>query len=101
LRGRRVTGLRQDPDSVELEVAGPEGLYGLRASYVVGCDGTRSTVRTSAGIDFPGTDATKWGWLGDVVLDDPPPNRLLSVNGLEGNLILIPLPGGLHRFCRR
>ncbi len=98
VRGHRVTGLRQDSDSVELDVTGPEGPYRLRAAYVVGCDGTRSTVRTSAGIDFPGTNATKWGWLGDVVLDDPPTNRLLSVNGLDGNLILVPLPGGLHRL---
>jgi hypothetical protein len=30
-------------------------------------------VRRAAGIDFAGTDSTVFGFLGDVVLDDPPP----------------------------
>ncbi|MFD8292326.1 FAD-dependent monooxygenase [Streptomyces lavendulae] len=65
-RGHRVTGLRQDADGVELEVAGPDGPYALRASYAVGCDGGRSTVRALTGVDFPGTDATADVLLADV-----------------------------------
>ncbi|MFJ7997748.1 FAD-dependent monooxygenase [Streptomyces sp. NPDC096310] len=102
LRGHRVTGLSQEADTgpgpVTVRVAGPDGPYALEASYVVGCDGTRSTVRTAAGIAFPGSDATVWGWLGDVVLDDPPAEVGLSVSGPRGGLLAVRLPGGLHRF---
>jgi 2-polyprenyl-6-methoxyphenol hydroxylase-like FAD-dependent oxidoreductase len=70
----------------------------VEARYVVGCDGTRSTVRTAAGIDFPGTDATTWGWLGDVVLDAPPERGFASITGPAGGLMVVPLPGGIHRL---
>ncbi|MFG3055045.1 FAD-dependent monooxygenase [Kitasatospora sp. NPDC048239] len=97
LRGHRVTGLTQDADGVTVQVAGPDGEERLRAAYVVGCDGTRSTVRTAAGIDFPGTGTTTWGWLCDVVLDEPPA-RPLNVSGQNGGVMVLPLPGGVHRL---
>lgn len=97
LRGHRVTGLEQGPDAVRVEAEGPEGPYVLSARYVVGCDGTRSRVRRAAGIDFPGTDATVWGWLGDVVLDRTPALPL-SAMGPEGGLMAVPMPGGVTRF---
>ncbi|MFT7835938.1 FAD-dependent oxidoreductase [Saccharothrix sp. BKS2] len=34
---------------------GPEGADVLDAAYVVGCDGTRSTVREAGGVAFSGT----------------------------------------------
>ncbi len=49
-----VTGLEQFDDHVEVHVETPGGSETLRASYVVGCDGGRSTVRKSAGIEFVG-----------------------------------------------
>jgi 2-polyprenyl-6-methoxyphenol hydroxylase-like FAD-dependent oxidoreductase len=66
--------------------------------FVVGCDGVRSTVRAAAGIDFPGTDATTWGWLGDVVLDAPPERGVATFTGAHGGLMVVPLPGGVHRL---
>ncbi|SFJ62616.1 2-polyprenyl-6-methoxyphenol hydroxylase [Amycolatopsis sacchari] len=92
--GHRVTGLAQDADGVTVEVEGGERLH---AQYVVGCDGTRSTVRQAAGIGFPGTDATVWGWLGDVVLDEPPAQPV-NVAGEDGGVMLVPLPGGISRI---
>ncbi|RKT53767.1 FAD-dependent monooxygenase [Saccharothrix australiensis] len=97
-RGHRVTGLTQTADAVSVEVEGPAGPYVLDAGYVVGCDGTRSTVRAAAGIAFPGTDTTTWGWLGDVVLDDPPPGAVLDASGPRGGVMVVALPGGVHRF---
>jgi 3-(3-hydroxy-phenyl)propionate hydroxylase len=48
--GMRVTGLSQNEDHVEVQTAqGP-----LRADYVIGCDGGRSAVRKSLGIEFEG-----------------------------------------------
>jgi 2-polyprenyl-6-methoxyphenol hydroxylase-like FAD-dependent oxidoreductase len=90
-RGCRVAGLAHD--GVELA----DGEI-VTARYVVGCDGTRSTVRAAAGIDFPGTDATTWGWLGDVVLDVPPDHGFASIAGVEGGMMIVPLPSGIHRI---
>src|ERR1700733_13697893 len=50
-RDREVTGLAQDAAGVNVELSpGP----GLRADYLVGCDGGRSLIRKVAGIEFPG-----------------------------------------------
>ncbi|GAA0396943.1 FAD-dependent monooxygenase [Streptomyces luteireticuli] len=95
LRGHCVTGLEQGADAVELTVEGPGGEQRLRAAYVIGCDGTRSIVRRAAGIDFPGTPASLRAWLGDVVLDAPPPEP--SFSGPHGHLMVFPLPGGVSR----
>lgn len=97
-RGHHVTGLAQDADGVNVEVNGPDGPYTLRADHVVGCDGTRSTVREAAGIDFPGDAATTWGFLGDVVLDDPPQGAVAAVSGPTGGVMVVPMPGGIHRI---
>ena len=49
-----VTGLTETADGVEVEVESPAGIERLRADYVIGCDGGRSTVRKLAGIEFEG-----------------------------------------------
>ncbi|HEV2955669.1 MAG TPA: FAD-dependent monooxygenase, partial [Xanthobacteraceae bacterium] len=49
-----VTGLTQKSDRVEVEIASPAGSERLNASYVIGCDGGRSTVRKLAGVEFEG-----------------------------------------------
>jgi 3-(3-hydroxy-phenyl)propionate hydroxylase len=55
LRGRAVTGAAHDDDGVDVALS--DGTS-LRAGYLVGCDGGRSTVRRAAGIAFPGWDAS-------------------------------------------
>ncbi|MGK5552020.1 FAD-dependent monooxygenase [Actinomadura kijaniata] len=96
-RGHRVTGFTEDPAGVTVRVEGPDGPYELRAAYLVGCDGTRSTVRAAAGIGFPGTPASVVGWLGDVTLDDPPPPGFSAFTE-AGALMIAPLPGGTFRL---
>ena len=49
-----VTGLTETADGVDVEVSTPDGVERLRADYVIGCDGGRSTVRKLAGIEFEG-----------------------------------------------
>src|SRR5260370_21619930 len=65
-RGQEVLGLAQDRGGVDVDVAGPAGPLRLRAAYVVGCDGGRSTVRRAAGFEFPGTAATIEMFLADI-----------------------------------
>jgi 2-polyprenyl-6-methoxyphenol hydroxylase-like FAD-dependent oxidoreductase len=93
LRGHTVTGLTQDDSSVTVELADGATFSG---QYVVGADGAGSTVRRAAGIGFPGTDATVFGYLGDVVLDDTPPVGF-RVHNEHGALMTAPIPCGFVR----
>ncbi|MFB9902985.1 FAD-dependent monooxygenase [Allokutzneria oryzae] len=56
-RGVEVTGFDADDDGVTVRFAGER----VRASWLVGCDGGRSTVRKQCGFDFPGTDPAVTG----------------------------------------
>jgi 2-polyprenyl-6-methoxyphenol hydroxylase-like FAD-dependent oxidoreductase len=44
----------------------------LRADYLVGCDGGRSLIRKSAGIEFPGWDPTTSSLLAEVEMAEEP-----------------------------
>ncbi|MCP2260638.1 bifunctional hydroxylase/dehydrase [Streptoalloteichus tenebrarius] len=94
-RGHEVVGLAQDADGVQVEVEGPEGRYRLRAAYLVGCDGGRSTVRRLAGFDFPGTEATTEYLMADVEGIDLP-FRFSDVRE-RGGISVIPLGDGVTR----
>lgn len=69
----------------------------VRAKYVVGCDGARSSVRTAIGKELVG-DALNQAWgVMDVLLNtDFPDIRLKSLihSNNEGNMLIIPREGG-------
>jgi flavin-dependent dehydrogenase len=92
-----VESLTERRDEVVVTVDGPQGSYSLTAAYVVGCDGTRSTVRRSAGIPFEGSEFTALGALGDVRLTDPPDNPVTSAWSVEGTFMMVPFPDGTYR----
>jgi 3-(3-hydroxy-phenyl)propionate hydroxylase len=69
LRGREVVGFAQDDTGVDVEVSGGPS---LRAEYLVGCDGGRSLVRRTAGIDFPGLDASTSWMIAEVEMEQEP-----------------------------
>ncbi len=58
-RGREVTGFAQDDTGVDVALSDGQS---LRATYLVGCDGGRSLIRKTAGIEFPGWDPTT-SWI--------------------------------------
>lgn len=69
-RGREATGLAQDASGVDVALS--DGAS-LRAEYLVGCDGGRSTVRKAAGIGFPGWDPTLSNLIAEVKMTGEPP----------------------------
>jgi 3-(3-hydroxy-phenyl)propionate hydroxylase len=50
----RVTDLTQSADGVEITVESAGGVRKVGGSYLIGCDGGRSTVRKALGIEFEG-----------------------------------------------
>lgn len=69
-RGRELMGFTQDDTGVTIERS--DGAS-LRARYLVGCDGGRSLVRKTAGIEFPGWDATTSSILAEAEMTQEPP----------------------------
>ena len=68
-RGREVRGFVQDDTGVDIELSAGNG---LRAEYLVGCDGGRSLIRKAAGIEFPGWDATTSSLIAAVEMAEKP-----------------------------
>jgi 3-(3-hydroxy-phenyl)propionate hydroxylase len=50
----RVAALTQSADGVEVEIESKDGTRKISGSYLIGCDGGRSTVRKALGIEFEG-----------------------------------------------
>ncbi|MEJ8660159.1 MULTISPECIES: FAD-dependent monooxygenase [Streptomyces] len=83
----RLDALEQDAGGVTAHTRGP-GATWWRGSYLVGCDGARSTVRKLLGIRFAGRTAverhavaalrTELPWPGEAVLHRMPPWRAVG-----------------------
>ena len=101
--GHELRGFAQDERGVTIEVndsATSCGGYVLRARWLVGCDGGRSTVRKLAGIPFPGTAASRWALLGDVELTDPT-SLTYGLHATDrGTVFVIPRPGYVRVIVR-
>ncbi|CAH0315938.1 Anhydrotetracycline monooxygenase [Massilia sp. Bi118] len=80
-RGYAVSGIAQDADGVDVQA----GALQVRARWLVGCDGARSSVRKLCGFDFAGTDPEFTGYSARVELADPSlpgPGRQLTPRGM-------------------
>jgi len=69
----------------------------IKASYVVGCDGARSTVRRSIGRTLHGDSANHaWGVMDVLAVTDFPDVRFKSLiqSANDGSIIIIPREGG-------
>ncbi|MBY6413805.1 FAD-dependent monooxygenase [Rhodococcus sp. BP-252] len=90
-RGIEVTGISQDPDGVAVETLSGS----VRAQYVVGADGGRSTVRRDAGIDFVGPDASRSSLIAEVQVTEKLPDAgKVDERGVHG---LHPMGDGVVR----
>lgn len=97
LRGWEAAGLVEDDDGVDLEIEQGGVRRRLRADYLVGCDGGRSTVRRAGHFDFPGTDATMEMFLADIGGCDIRP-RPIGEKKPNGMVMAAPLGDGVDRI---
>ncbi|TJZ41635.1 monooxygenase [Streptomyces piniterrae] len=101
----RLVELEQDEHGVGAHTRGPNGTW-WRGSYLVGCDGTRSTVRKLLDIRFPGRTAverhavaalrTELPWPGEALLHRSPPRH--GGGGPGGEVSARPLADGVWRL---
>jgi len=88
-RGREVVSFVQDVGGVDVRLA--DGAA-LRARYLVGADGGRSTIRKAAGIAFPGWEATRSHLIAEVEMTEQTPTGMrIDETGIHG---LNPLADG-------
>jgi 3-(3-hydroxy-phenyl)propionate hydroxylase len=73
-RGQEVTGFTQDDAGVSVELTDVRSLraQSLRAQYLAGCDGGRSLIRKTAGIEFPGWDPSVSSLVAEVETSEEP-----------------------------
>ncbi len=104
---RRLLNLERDPNDsakhpitaqFELKREGQEAIVEtIRARYLVGCDGARSSVRQSMGLTLKGDSANHaWGVM-DVLVDSNFPDirfKSLIQSANEGTILIIPREGG-------
>jgi 2-polyprenyl-6-methoxyphenol hydroxylase-like FAD-dependent oxidoreductase len=68
-RERDVTGFTQSDIGVDVQLSDGES---LRAQYLVGCDGGRSVIRKTAGIEFRGWDASQSWLMAEAEMSEEP-----------------------------
>ncbi|WP_317445755.1 FAD-dependent monooxygenase [Streptomyces collinus] len=101
----RLDAIEQERSAITAHTRRPSGTW-WRGSYLVGCDGSRSTVRKLQDIRFPGRTAverhavatlrTELPWEGRALLHRMPPWR--SSGPSAGEVTARPLPDGVWRL---
>jgi 2-polyprenyl-6-methoxyphenol hydroxylase-like FAD-dependent oxidoreductase len=71
----RLTEFRQDAAGVDALLDGPGGPIRCRADYIVGCDGSRSTVRKQMGVEFRGKSYLTHFLICDIRANLPYPDE--------------------------
>jgi 2-polyprenyl-6-methoxyphenol hydroxylase-like FAD-dependent oxidoreductase len=95
LRPLAVTGVQQDNSAVTVTLENGEQ---MRASLLVGADGVHSVVREQAQITSSRDNSGASYSLADVHLTGGvPDDELVVYFSSAGHLVVLPLPGGIHR----
>jgi len=89
----------QDDDGVNVVLAGPHEPLGLRASFVVGCDGAHSAVRHLLDLTFAGGEYDAAFMLADVDTDESlPADQLQLCPSESGPLAIFPMSASRRRI---
>ncbi|MGZ4738485.1 MAG: bifunctional 3-(3-hydroxy-phenyl)propionate/3-hydroxycinnamic acid hydroxylase [Ilumatobacteraceae bacterium] len=92
-----LTSLTQDASGVVAGLRGSDGSYTVRADWVVGCDGGRSTTRELLGVRMRGSTFEQ-PWIVVDTVDDPNRHRY-SKHHLDPQRPFVVVPGRNGR-CR-
>ncbi|KAA1185515.1 FAD-dependent oxidoreductase [Rhizobium tropici] len=101
-RGLSVEDLDQSDEDVTVRAGGET----FRGSWLVGCDGGRSTVRKAGGFEFVGTDPEFTGYSAEIEMAEPDKLRLgrhYTATGMytyspPGTITMVDFDGGaFHR----
>lgn len=100
--GSRLESLEQDPSGLTARCAGSKDAW-WRGSYLVGCDGPRSTVRKLVDIRFPGRTAVERHAVAALRTELPEPgeallHRMPPWRGAGHEVTARPLADGVWRL---
>ncbi|KUF19381.1 FAD-dependent monooxygenase [Streptomyces silvensis] len=96
-RGRAVAAFEQDSHGVTVELADGQQ---LRARYLVGCDGGRSTVRKRLGVGFPGEPSRAETLMGEMEVgmsQEEATAKAAEIHETDSTFSLRPFGGGVYR----
>ena len=94
IRGHRLVGLLQGPDSATATLEHDGERREIEASWLVGCDGFHSAVREQAGVEFPVTGIEGSWAVFDATMEGWPEEHEVQAALLDlPTVILTPLPG--------
>ncbi|MCK0208151.1 FAD-dependent monooxygenase [Starkeya koreensis] len=104
--GWTLAGFAETGDGVRAELTGPDGSpHVVESRFIVGCDGGRSTVRTSLGLDFEGGQFPQTFVLADLEIGwDLPRGRFYRFNvsataeHAANALAAVPVAGSVERY---
>lgn len=92
-RSTRFIGMSQRDAEVFVEYETPSGPATVVASWVVGCDGARSTVRSAMGVGFEGAEYEERFALADLEIRwGRDPNEVHAFLSPQGFAAVFPLP---------
>nr|WP_324193712.1 rifampin monooxygenase [Nocardia otitidiscaviarum] len=95
-RGCAVAGFEHDDEGVTVELSDGER---LRARYLVGCDGARSTVRKLLGVGFPGEPSRNDTLHGEMEVGVPPEHiaaKMAEIRETTPRFFLRPVGDGVY-----
>ncbi|MFD3401949.1 rifampin monooxygenase [Kribbella sp. NPDC058693] len=96
-RGSAVVGFEQGDDGVTVQLDDGQR---LRSRYLVGCDGSRSTVRKLLGVGFPGEPSRNETLMGELKLDVPQEElaaKVTEVRETYKTFSITPFADGIYR----
>ncbi len=105
--GSRLYAFEQDEHGLSVHTRGAAGASGppdtwWRGSYLVGCDGPRSTLRKLLDVRFPGRTAVERHAVAALRVDLPDPGTALlhrdPPGGRRSQVMARPLPDGVWRM---
>ncbi|MBU2705614.1 FAD-dependent monooxygenase [Zooshikella marina] len=97
-RGMEVIDIKQNSQQVTTTVKSSEGINHLKADYVVGCDGVKSTIRQLLNIEFPGFSYDCTLSIADVHLTFPPDPKVYARTTKRGMVAVFPFNNGSFRI---